>query len=619
MAATFPESHGAAFGLALGLGLGGLDHGIDVAFEDFRLEDVEHAAQVLEHHDLASPLLRGGGNREAAGLHGAGHLFAGGGQHLAQQLDHTLVCADRFLFGIQGGFVPGGVLRADGVFAEFSRAIQLLSPFLHLVRDGMGGLLGQTHMRGRMRGQDGDLCEILDGLVCGHTPFLADAVQVAQIAGQAGAYAHQFVGDLVETRSRDAGLETDCGYQLTVDCRIGAVIGDVQQLAAHLVGRDRLHETALLVGDARHVQHAVSAHHATGGDCRGLFGRVAADRAVHENRMPGCGQLRRVSDGVVNVANLVFAMGIGVERTVFGNLRVFQRVRGFLVPGERVQDGVACRALGQLVDDLATFHQHLRGRVHEAAEDDVTFDFEIGENAGRARCDGREHRGRFGGAAFVIRTIEELGLVQCHVVFTHHGGEGRVQTHSSGERDDGAVLDVAAFLAHFDRIHEHRHLVAFPNGHADHQGEFADSADTAFRVTVVEHAFHTPARGAQHAVVSEQRVQGDVSFGEQLRDARWVRMRQVKLGAQLRHILKRGWCQTKAILLTPSADTVQRGGRLFVFAHIPTHFPTALRYSSYPGLCAKAASMSWLPNAPNHAYRSSYRDGFMARNGNSSG
>lgn len=147
----------------------------------------------------------------------------------------------------------------------------------------MGGLLGQTHMRGRMRGQDGDLCEILDGLVCGHTPFLADAVQVAQIAGQAGAYAHQFVGDLVETRSRDAGLETDCGYQLTVDCRIGAVIGDVQQLAAHLVGRDRLHETALLVGDARHVQHAVSAHHATGGDCRGLFGRVAADRAVHEN------------------------------------------------------------------------------------------------------------------------------------------------------------------------------------------------------------------------------------------------------------------------------------------------------------------------------------------------
>ena len=94
--------------------------------------------------------------------------FAGGGQHLAQQLDHTLVCADRFLFGIQGGFVPGGVLRADGVFAEFSRAIQLLGPFLHLVRNGMGGLLGQTHMRGRMRGQDGDLCEVLDGLVCGH-------------------------------------------------------------------------------------------------------------------------------------------------------------------------------------------------------------------------------------------------------------------------------------------------------------------------------------------------------------------------------------------------------------------------------------------------------------------
>ena len=60
------------------------------------------------------------------------------------------------------------------------RAIQLLGPFLHLVRDGMGGLLGQTHMRGRMRGQDGDLCEVLDGLVCGHAPFLADAMQVAR-------------------------------------------------------------------------------------------------------------------------------------------------------------------------------------------------------------------------------------------------------------------------------------------------------------------------------------------------------------------------------------------------------------------------------------------------------
>ena len=57
-------------------------------------------------------------------------------------------------------------------------------------------------------------------------------------------------------------------------------------------------------------------------------------------------------------------------------------------------------------------------------------------------------------------------------------------------------------------------------------------------------------------------------FGEQLRDAGRVRMRQVKLGAQLRHILKRRWCQTKAILLTPSPDTVQRGGRLFVFSLI---------------------------------------------------
>ena len=82
--------------------------------------------------------------------------------------------------------------------------MQFLSPFLHLVRDGMGGLLGQTHMRGRMRGQDGDLREILNGLVCGYAPFLADAVKIAQIAGQTGTHAHQLIGNLVETGSRDA-------------------------------------------------------------------------------------------------------------------------------------------------------------------------------------------------------------------------------------------------------------------------------------------------------------------------------------------------------------------------------------------------------------------------------
>ena len=52
VAATLPESHRGAFRLAVGLRFGRLDHRVDVAFEDLRLEHVEHATQVLEHDDL---------------------------------------------------------------------------------------------------------------------------------------------------------------------------------------------------------------------------------------------------------------------------------------------------------------------------------------------------------------------------------------------------------------------------------------------------------------------------------------------------------------------------------------------------------------------------------------
>ena len=152
VAATLPESHGTAFGLALGLRLSRLNHGSDVTFEDFRLEHVKHSAQVLQHHDLAPPLLGGRRNRESAGLHRAGHLLAGGGQYLAQQFDHTLVCAHRFLFGIQRSLVPCGVVLRDGVFAKLTRTLQFRSPILDLVRNGMRSLLAQTHVRSRMGG-----------------------------------------------------------------------------------------------------------------------------------------------------------------------------------------------------------------------------------------------------------------------------------------------------------------------------------------------------------------------------------------------------------------------------------------------------------------------------------
>ena len=59
MTTPLPEAHRASFSLALSLGLGRFNHRIDVALENLRLEYVEHAAQVLEHGDLALPFADG--------------------------------------------------------------------------------------------------------------------------------------------------------------------------------------------------------------------------------------------------------------------------------------------------------------------------------------------------------------------------------------------------------------------------------------------------------------------------------------------------------------------------------------------------------------------------------
>ncbi len=48
----------------------------------------------------------------------------------------------------------------------------------------MRRLLVQTHMRGGVGGKHRDLREVLNGLICGNAPFLADAVKIAQISGQ---------------------------------------------------------------------------------------------------------------------------------------------------------------------------------------------------------------------------------------------------------------------------------------------------------------------------------------------------------------------------------------------------------------------------------------------------
>ena len=198
VAAALPESHRRAFGLARGLRLGGLDHRGDVALEDLRLEHVEHAAQVLEHRDLAAPFAGGCRHGESAGLHGGGHLVAGGRQQLAQQVDDMLVGVHRLLLAVQRGLEPHGVFGADGEFAELAGTAQLARPLVEMAVQGTRSLEAQAHPGGRMGRHRGDTGQVLDRLVGRHAPLLARSVKIAEIPRQARAHADQLVGKLVE-------------------------------------------------------------------------------------------------------------------------------------------------------------------------------------------------------------------------------------------------------------------------------------------------------------------------------------------------------------------------------------------------------------------------------------
>ena len=364
-------------------------------------------------------------------------------------------------------------------------------------------------------------------------------MKITQITGQTGAHTNQFIGNLIKTGRSHTRLEADRGNQLTINRRIGTIIGDIQQLSAHLIRGNGLHKSTFLIGHARHIKHGTSVHHATGRDRGSLLGGIVGNRAIHKQRMARGRKLRSVSDGIVDIADLILAMRISIERTVFRNLSPLQCFRGGPVSSQSVQSGIASRALSQLIDDLLAFHQHLRRRIHKAPENNVPFNLEIGERVGRTIRDGREHRGRLWRAALIVRTVKQLGLIQYDVVLTQHGRESRVQTHTPCECDHRTVFDITAFFAHFDRVHEHRHLIALPDGHADYQRQFTHAADAAFRLTVVKHTFHATTSGAQHAVVTEQGIELNMPAGEQLCDAGRVRVRHIKLGAQLRHILKR--------------------------------------------------------------------------------
>lgn len=82
---TFPIAKLAFPLLAVFLGTGRLDHGIDVAFEDGRLEDVQDPTQVGQYRHLGGPVLNVLGDGETAGLHRAFDLLAGCGKRVSNR------------------------------------------------------------------------------------------------------------------------------------------------------------------------------------------------------------------------------------------------------------------------------------------------------------------------------------------------------------------------------------------------------------------------------------------------------------------------------------------------------------------------------------------------------
>ena len=577
MAATLPESDSGAFGLAFGLGLARLDHRVDVALEDLRLEHVEHAAQVLQHLHLTAPLLLGVRYREPACLHGGRHLFTGQRQQLAQQINHTLVDGHSLVLGRNGGLEPSGILRSEREFAELAGTPELRRPFIQMTADLTRGLLAQPHSGGGMRGQRGDFGEVLYGLVRGHAPLLVSAVQVPQIPGETGTHADQLIGDLVEPGAGDAGLESDRGDQLMVDAVIAALVRDVEHLAAELIGADGLTETTLLIGDARHVQYAAAVHHAARRDGGGVIGGVTPVDDIDSERMPGCDHIGRVPHGVVDIADFELVVRIGVEWAERRCAGVLERFGGLLAARERVQHRVAGRPFGQRIDDVLAFGKNQRAGRHEAAQDNLPLDGEIGEHLLRTLGDRREHRGRFGRATLVVGAVEQLPLVKFDVLLAHHRHERGVEPDMPDEPDHRHIAFILGAL-HGYRIQQHRHGTVVPCGDSHGKRQFRDAADAQFRGLLVKHPLQSAVRRTQHAVVAEQQIQRRAASREQLGDAGGMRMGQIEFRPKLVDVLQWGRHQSGAVLFMPLTHAFQRLGRLLhAFAHDPTHFPTALR------------------------------------------
>ena len=517
-AATFPEAQIGAFGLALLLGFARLNHRVDIAFEDLRLEHVKHAAQILQHRHLTSPLLRCRRHRESAGLHGGRHLLAGGGQQFLHDIDNPLIRVDSLVFGRQGRLIPSGIVWADREFAEFAGGGELVRPLVHMPVEGASSGLTQPHVGRRVGRQCRDAREVLDGLVCRDTPTLVDAVQVAQIPGQPRAHAHQLVGQLVETACRVACAVAHRGDQLLVDGGVSLLVGDVKNHIAHAVGAHKPGEAALLLGHAWDVEHGFAVHYAPRGDGRGLGGSAAADLAIHDDGVSGCGEIGRIPHGVVHIADFEFGMRIAVERAEFGDFIGFDVVKRLRQAGKRVKNGVAAGPMAQGIDDPLAFQQNLRARIHEAADDDVPIDVEIGERLAGLPLNRGEHCGSLRGAVGVVGAVEQLVFVEVDALIMQGGHERGVEPAATREAD-GCVGFAAARLArHIDRIQQHRDGFSGPCCHANDHGQFGDSAEPAFRGLVLVDAFQTTPCSPEHAGVTEQGIKRRLAAGEQLGD-----------------------------------------------------------------------------------------------------
>ena len=249
----------------------------------------------------------------------------------------------------------------------------LLGPLIQRFAYGERAFLREAYAGHRVRRQFGDAGEVLNRLVCGDAPRLIHAVQVSQIAGEAGSDAHEFIGELFETRGGDALLVSHRADELVVDGRIGVRVGHVEQLLAQFVGLHEHGECALLRGDAWHVEHGPAGHDATGGDRRGLLGGVVAQCAVDEQRMAGGRHVGGITHGVVDIAHLVFGVGVAVEGAIRWKGDPRKLLDGFRVAGQGIEHDIVDRTTCQPLDDHAAFHEDLCGWVDEAAENDLPF------------------------------------------------------------------------------------------------------------------------------------------------------------------------------------------------------------------------------------------------------